>query len=140
MHPSNCSPLVVKEMFRSLLCSTSSSNTDQRSSVSTTPQPLAAPPAKNSIRYIEHDQNNRREKYDGHRWRPVCTWNVNECTNIMHARQLCAKHNALQRNKELPKKKKKLLFTNLSLPNCKVFSVFCFIIKTSFFSESIQAK
>lgn len=133
MHPTNCSPLFVQEMFRSLLRTTPSPGpstvSHQKLSLSTTPKRLTSPPPKNSIRYIENDQNNRREKYDGHRWRLVCTWPGHECTNLAYTRQLCNKHNALQRNKELPKRKKKPLFTNLSLPICKFFSLFFFIIK-----------
>ncbi|CAF1168120.1 unnamed protein product [Rotaria sordida] len=119
MNPSNCSPLLVHKMFQSLLSnptSDSSNMSHQRLSASTTTQTLTSPPAKNSIRYIENDQNGRREKYDGYRWRLVCTWNTYECTNIACSYQFCTKHNALRRNKELPKRKRKPLITHSSLP------------------------
>jgi len=123
MSTSNCSPAVVHEIFRSLLSNTASSNASATSpqrlstATTTTPQPLTSPPPKNSIRYIENDQNGRREKYDGHRWRLVCTWNIHECTNLAYySHQLCSKHSALRRNKELPKRKRKPLLTHSSLP------------------------
>jgi len=119
MSSSDCSPKAVQEYFRSLLSDpapSNSSTTPQRLTTSTTPQPLTSPPAKNFIRFIENDQNNRREKYDGHRWRLVCTWNMFQCTNIAFSYQLCAKHNAQRRNKELPKKKRNPLLTHSSLP------------------------
>ncbi|UJR27600.1 hypothetical protein I4U23_008881 [Adineta vaga] len=127
MHPTTtaaptCSPSAVDQLFRSLLQGTSSFVNPNRLTTSATTtlpppqQPLTSPPLKNTIRFIENDQNNRREKYDGCRWRLVCTWQQNECTNLSHARQLCTKHNALQRNKELPKRKRKPLLTNASLP------------------------
>ncbi len=120
MNPVQYSPLAVQEIFRSLLSdkgpSNSSSTSDQRLSTSTAPEVLAAPPPKHSIRYIENDQNGRREKYDGHRWRLVCTWNINECTNLAYYYQLCNKHNILRRNKEGSTKKRKPLLTHSSLP------------------------
>ncbi|CAF2349527.1 unnamed protein product [Rotaria sp. Silwood2] len=120
MNPSNCSPLLVQKMFQSLLSSTTSpispTSSHQKLAAATTSQPLTSPPSKNSIRYIENDQNGRREKYDGHRWRLACTWNTYECTNIAYSNQLCNKHNALRRNKELPKRKRKPLLTHTSLP------------------------
>jgi hypothetical protein len=125
-------------MFRSLLANTSPSNSSatshQRLSASTTtaPEPLTAPPPKNSIRYIENDQNNRREKYDGHRWRLACTWN-NECTNLAYSSQLCAKHNALRRNKELPTRKRKPLLTHASLPISKILPFFVNQLYNDFF-------
>ncbi len=121
MNPSHCSPLVVQEMFRSLLANTSSTTAHQRLSTSTTAQePLTSPPAKQSIRFIENDENNRREKYDGHRWRLVCTWNVNECTNLAYSHQICSKHNSLRRHNVLPKRKRKPLNTHSSLPISKI--------------------
>lgn len=116
MNSTACSPSFVQEMFRSLLDNTPSTSSHQRLSISATPQPLTTPPVKNSIRYIDNDQNNRREKYDGHRWRLACTWHIEECTNLAYTRQLCAKHNALQRNKVLRRKKRKPLLTHMSLP------------------------
>jgi len=119
------SPLAVQEMFRSLLAdetpSNNSATSHQRLPAPTTTEVLTAPPPKNSIRYIENDQNNRREKYDGHRWRLVCTWNLNECTNLAYHHQLCNKHNILRRNKEVPTKKRKPLHTHTSLPISKNF-------------------
>ena len=96
--------------------STSAAPQHRLSTATTAPQPLSAPPAKHSIRRIENDQNNRREKYDGCRWRLVCTWNTDECTNLAYAHQLCAKHNALRRNKQLPKQYRKPLLAHASLP------------------------
>jgi hypothetical protein len=127
MNPSKYSPSVVHEIFRSLLSETPPTNTSTTShqrlpapppaTTTTTTEPLTAPPPKNSIRYIENDQNNRREKYDGHRWRLVCIWNTNECTNLAYySHQLCGKHNALRRNKEFPSRKRKPLLTHTSLP------------------------
>jgi hypothetical protein len=128
----NCSALTVHEVFQSLLASTDPSRSSvashQRPSASTstatTPKPLTStatapltsPPRKNSIRYIDNDQNNHREKYDGSRWRLACTWNIQECTNLAYTHQLCYKHNAVRRNKEIPKRKRKPLFVHLSLP------------------------
>ncbi|CAF3433371.1 unnamed protein product [Rotaria sp. Silwood1] len=120
MNSSNCSPLLVQKMFQSLLSNPTTSNTSttshQNLPAPTTSRPLTSPPKKNSIRLIENDQNGRREKYDGYRWRLVCTWHLCECTNIAYSYQLCAKHNALRRNKELPKRKRKPLLTHSSLP------------------------
>lgn len=121
MNPPKCSPSVVQEIFRSLLAdrtpSVHSVVPDQRTSTSSTTPLLTAPPPKNSIRFIENDQNNFREKYDGCRWRPVCTWHKDVlCTNLAYTRQLCHKHNAIRRNKEESKRKKKPLICHLSLP------------------------
>jgi hypothetical protein len=119
MNPSNCSPGIVREIFQALLTNKNvPTTTDQRTSTNTTtttPTLLTAPPPKNSIRFIENDQNNRREKYDGYRWRLVCTWN-NECQNLAASVQLCCKHNAIRRNKAPYIRKKKQLATHSSLP------------------------
>ena len=112
MNPPNCPSVNVRELFQALLTNRSPESTDQRLSTSHT---LTGPPPKNSIRFIENDQNNRREKYDGHRWRLVCTWDP-MCTNLAYTRQLCGKHNLLRRNKEVPTQKRKPLIAHLSLP------------------------
>ena len=70
------------------------------------PRTLIMAPTRNSIRYIENDPEQRREKYDGSRWRLACTWNRTECTNLAYAYQLCSKHNDIRRNK-LPRPKVK---------------------------------
>ena len=70
------------------------------------PLPLIMAPTRNSIRYIENDPEQRREKYDGSRWRLACTWNRTECNNLAYAYQLCSKHNDIRRNK-LPRPKMK---------------------------------
>ncbi|CAF0802863.1 unnamed protein product [Adineta ricciae] len=110
-----CSPVMVDQIFRSLLQNNPRSD-NVRMTTSETRPPLTSPPAKNTIRFIENDQNNRREKYDGYRWRLVCTWNIYDCTNLAGTRQLCGKHNAMQRHKEVPKKKRPPLLTTISLP------------------------
>ena len=82
-----------------------------------TPRLLTSPPRKNTIRLVENDQNNRREKYDGSRWRLVCVGNDNECTNLAYARGLCGKHYTQQRSTEPPPaKKRKLLVHHFSVP------------------------
>ncbi|CAF1343573.1 unnamed protein product [Rotaria magnacalcarata] len=119
MSQSHCSPLAVHRIFQSLLSEPTRSNSFQKLAESprTPHSHLTSPPAKHTIRYIENDQNNRREKYDGRRWRLACTWDVYACTNLAGSRQLCSKHNAIRLNKVLPKnKKRKSLSTNLSLP------------------------
>ena len=138
MNSSNCSPLLVEQLFRSLLSNSNSATTNQqRVSIPTSsPGLLTSPPPKNSIRCIENDQNGRREKYDGRRWRLVCTWNKHECTNLAYSRQLCCKHNALRRNKELPKKKRKPLLTHTSLPISKIFLYLKLLTEILVLSES----
>lgn len=132
MNPQKCSPSVVQEIFRSLLAdrtpSVHSVVPGQRTSTSSTTPLLTAPPPKNSIRFIENDQNNFREKYDGCRWRPVCTWHKEVlCTNLAFTRQLCHKHNVIRRNKEESKRKKKPLICHLSLPISEIFDSFYLI-------------
>lgn len=126
MNQATCSPSLVHKVFHSLLAGTESPNPSSTSEKNTselteTPQQqrLTAPPAKNSIRFMEGDQNGRREKYDGCRWRLVCTWNTHECTNIAYSYQLCTKHNSIRRNKEPPKRKRKPLLAHISLPISK---------------------
>lgn len=117
---SACSPLLVQDLFRALLAHKSPSNmssTNQQTLQSrNSPQLLSTPPKRNSIRYVNNDQNNSREKYDGHRWRLICNWNKNGCTNLVYYRGLCAKHYAQQKQK-LPKVHKKPLIHQRSLPN-----------------------
>lgn len=107
---------MVDQIFRSLLQNNSPRPDNARMTTTDERPPLTSPPMKNTIRFIENDQNNRREKYDGCRWRLVCTWNTHNCTNIAGARQLCQKHNAIHRHKEPPKKKRPPLLTTISLP------------------------
>ena len=118
MTSTNCTSAHVKEIFQALLTNTL-----------TTPQPnppaprsprLTSPPPKNSIRLIEHDVHNRREKYDGRRWRLVCVWD-GQCPNIAVSSKLCVKHNAIRRNKEPPSRKKKSSHARSSLPISKMF-------------------
>jgi hypothetical protein len=133
MNPSNCSSVTVRKLFHALLTNENSATPGQRSSTAAPPVTLTAPPPKNSIRFIENDQNNRREKYDGYRWRLVCTWN-DECTNLAAYYQLCVKHNAIRRNKNPATRKKKPLDTHSSLPISKIFSSLFFqIIQTKTF-------
>ena len=54
-------------------------------------------PMKNSIRFIDNNQNNFREKFNGEKWKLVCTWKKDICTNFAHSNQLCDKHNAQKR-------------------------------------------
>lgn len=75
------------------------------------------PPMKNSIRYKENDPSNHREKYDGHRWRLVCTWPGDECRNLAYTWKLCPKHNALRKNKPVrTSRKTKLQPKSISIP------------------------
>jgi len=46
MNPKQCSPLLVREMFRSLLANTVPGTSHQRLSTSTTSAPLTGPPKK----------------------------------------------------------------------------------------------
>lgn len=121
MNPSNRSSVAVRELFQSLL---TSSTAQPRLVASTTPAArLTSPPPKQSIRFIENDPSNRREKYDGRRWRLVCTWDE-LCTNLAAHCQLCQKHNSFRKNKQLPTRKRKVLSAHSSLPISKVsFSV-----------------
>jgi len=140
MNPTNHSAVTVSKIFQALLKNSNSATSHQRPSTPPPPPPsttLTAPPPKNSIRFIENDQNNRREKYDGYRWRLVCIWN-DECTNLASSYQLCNKHNAIRRNKEPPTRKKKPLITHTSLPISEI-SFQIIKIKTLFSSESIQS-
>jgi hypothetical protein len=73
-------------------------------------------PLKNAIRSIENDPHQRREKFDGNRWRLACTWNLHECTNLAYAYQLCTKHNAERKNKQRKYTKRTCLTTSASLP------------------------
>lgn len=114
----DCSPLTVHQIFQSLLHNEASTNVLEKLAGSPKSPRLDAPPAKNTIRFIENDQNNHREKYDGHRWRLVCTWAQEECKNLAYSHQLCPKHNAIRLNKEPKKKKRKLLTAHASMPIC----------------------
>ena len=73
------------------------------------PPPLTLVPTKNSVRFIENDPEQRREKFDGSRWRLACTWNRTECTNLAYTHQLCTKHNNIRRNKPVRPKVKQTL-------------------------------
>lgn len=86
----------------------------------TAPRLLTSPPRKNTVRSIENDQNNRREKYDGSRWRLVCFADNNQCNNVVYNRDLCLKHYNIQRVSEPPKKKRKLLLHQFSLPTTTI--------------------
>jgi len=87
-----------------------------QTTTTTAPHLLTSPPRKNTIRPIENDQNNRREKYDGSRWRSVCSADNNQCRNVVYIRDLCQKHHLIQRTSEPPKKKPKLLQHHFSMP------------------------
>jgi hypothetical protein len=141
MNQPSCSRKAVQDIFHSLLSNQDSSNsvTTSQQSLPPSTRPLTKPPAKNDIRFIENDQNSRREKYDGCRWRLVCTWNVYECTNIAQGYQICSKHLAQRRNKEPPKKKRKPLINHLSLPISNIYIFLLNVKKVDFFSESIQS-
>ena len=78
-------------------CKASSSSPVRR--IYTTTEPV--------IRFIEYDLDRRREKYDGSRWRLVCTWNDGDCTNFAYSCKLCKRHNALRRNQPPRKYTKK---------------------------------
>lgn len=111
----------VGEIFRSLLLNPSASSSHQYLSPSTTPEPLLAqPPAKHSLRFIENDPKKRREKYDGCRWRAVCFWNVDQCTNLAgFSDDLCYKHHAFKLNKPPRQRNRKQLLSRASLPISK---------------------
>ena len=74
------------------------------------------PPAKNDIRYIKHDPQNRRQKYDGCRWRLACTWSEYPCENLAYTNLLCPKHNAQSLKKATRKKSRKSSAPLLPLP------------------------
>jgi hypothetical protein len=86
-------PECVDQFFHYLIQAYRSRNT-----LSTLP-PSPPPPEKDSIRFIDNDQNNYREKYNGDCWKLVCTWNDNECTDFAILNKLCNKHNAENQNK-----------------------------------------
>lgn len=118
MNSSNCTSVNVKELFHSLLTdSTSPANIKASSSPATIPpSPLTEPPPKHLIRFIENDSNNRREKYDGRRWRLVCTWD-DECRNVAGCYKLCQKHNNIRKSKEPQGQKRKSTNERSSLSN-----------------------
>ena len=119
---STCSPLLVHELFRSLLSGAVPPDTamaSQPSPTNTSPR-LTSPPKKNTIRFISNDPHNRREKYDGSRWRRVCTWNECLCTNLAYSNLLCARHNTQQRNREWQTKQGKAIAARVSLPISKI--------------------
>jgi hypothetical protein len=132
MESRKTTPVLVHEIFRSLLQSYNAPNLISPPNL-TSPPRLTSPPKKHTIRYIENDGNNRREKYDGCRWRLTCTWHEYECSNLAYTCQLCPKHNAQRRNKIIPPKKKKHLVAFASLPT----SNFLFFPKTIFFLKLI---
>lgn len=123
MNSSNRSSVNVKELFHSLLTNTTPQANIKASSspaaTATTPGLLTEPPPKNLVRFIENDSNNRREKYDGRRWRLVCTWD-NECINIAGYYQLCKKHNNVRKSKEPQGQKRKPSNARSSLPNSEI--------------------
>lgn len=118
---STCTPMLVEEIFRSLLAKSASSNPSVAPQQTTLAPLLTSPPPKHSIRLIENDPTGRREKYDGCRWRAVCKWEQYLCTNLSHARGLCTKHALQQSNKVRPTKIKRLVPHN-SLPIRNDFS------------------
>jgi hypothetical protein len=108
--------MLVHEIFRSLLANTNGNNalntsqplpmTVQSTGLPSSSSLSSSPPRKNAIRYVENGENNRREKYDGRRWRTVCSWSDDSCTNFAASRNLCLKHNGRQRKRKTltPKK------------------------------------
>ena len=115
----------VKELFHALLTNTTSQANIKASSSPAAPAAtptqglLTEPPPKHLVRFIENDSNNRREKYDGRRWRLVCTWD-DECRNVAGSYQLCKKHNNMRKSKEPQGHKPKPSNARSSLPNSKI--------------------
>jgi len=109
-------PLNLTDIYQTFL-QTTPLGTHQYLSPSSTPESLPAPPPKNSIRFIENDQNRHREKYDGRQWRALCIWKINKCTNIgYNSHKLCRKHYLITFNNVIPQRKRKPLTTHTSLP------------------------
>lgn len=122
MISSNCTSNPVKELFDSLLINTNVQPDPPPPPPSTLPQSprLTSPPPKNFIRRIQNDDRKRREKYDGCRWRLVCTWN-DDCQNIACTSQLCKKHHMIRKGKDPTARKSKPVPARSSLPNSKIF-------------------
>ena len=118
---STCTPMLVEEIFRSLLAKNASATPTAAPQQTTLAPLLTSPPPKHSIRLIENDPTGRREKYDGCRWRAVCQWEQYLCTNLSYTRGLCTKHALQQSNKTRPTKIKRLVPHN-SLPIRNDFS------------------
>ena len=94
--PSSSSPLTIHDLFRSLLAQRTSENESSPPQSPVARSLISSPnvlnqPKRNTIRVID-DQNRRREKFDGARWRSVCIWPNDECSNFAWVGGLCKKH------------------------------------------------
>lgn len=131
-------PLNLTDIYQTFL-QTTPLGTHQYLSPSSTPESLPAPPPKNSIRFIENDQNRHREKYDGRQWRALCIWKINKCTNIgYNSHKLCRKHYLITFNNVIPQRKRKPLTTHTSLPASKIILTCTFIQSRNPFFSALQ--
>lgn len=71
-------------------------------------------PQRGDIRPIKDHPLNYREKYDGYRWRLVCTWSETFCSNFMNTRRLCKRHNRLSKNDSTKQKTKNVQTENMA--------------------------